>query len=281
MSTSPDSIRERLLIVAKEKKLAFQDLLNRYGAEQFLSRLSSSPFLEQFIFKGGSLLTYLIETDRQTRDLDFTIRRISNRVEEALEVIQKILNIKMDDGLTWHTPDGAPLNHPGMDYPGVRIKCLFALGKARGLVRMDLALGDVVKPRKISLQRIQYRGKPLIGVDFHVLAYPPESIFAEKLQIAIKRGEQNTRMKDYYDLYKLVKSAKLNPSILKQCIDKTFEKRTTDLNSTFWLGEDAFEKLQIIWSAYIKKIKIGDAPKELREIVNMVNQQLKAIYNDE
>src|SRR3989338_5754411 len=130
-----ESIRAKLLNVAKEDKVIFQDLLHRYGAEQFLARLSSSDFLERFIFKGGSLLTYLIDTKRQTKDLDFSIRQIGNKVEDALTIIRGILEIPMDDGLTWDEPTGTPLNHPEMDYPGVRIKCVFRLGTARGLLR--------------------------------------------------------------------------------------------------------------------------------------------------
>ena len=281
MKKSAESIRAKLLTVSKEKQIVFQDLLNRYGAEQFLARLSASAHVEQFIFKGGSLLTYLIETDRRTKDLDFTIRKMNCEVGEALAIIGKILEILLDDGLTWRSPQGAPLSHPEMDYPGVRIKCPFVLGKARGMVRMDLAVGDVVKPRRIDLARIRYRGEPLVGEDFPIMAYPPETIFAEKLQIAVSRGGQNTRMKDYHDLFKLAQSNTLKTSVLRRAIKQTFDKRTTNFGTALTVSDESLEKLQEYWSAYIRKMKITDAREAIRDVVSVINQLLQVVYEDE
>ena len=67
------SLQARLVIVAREKKLEHQNLFNRFGVEQFLERLSRSSVARKFVFKGGTLLAYLIETDRKTRDLDFSV----------------------------------------------------------------------------------------------------------------------------------------------------------------------------------------------------------------
>ncbi|MFH1018854.1 MAG: nucleotidyl transferase AbiEii/AbiGii toxin family protein [Pseudomonadota bacterium] len=276
MTTNPESIRAKLLAVSKERKLVFQDLLNRYGAEQFLARLSASRFVDRFVFKGGSLLTYLIEADRRTKDLDFSVSKLDQDIEKSLAVIQKILDIPLDDGLTWLSASGMRLKNPEMEYPGLRIKCPFKLGTAKGLVRMDLAVGDVVDPKKISLQRIRYRGKPLIGPDFPIMAYPVETIFAEKLQIAVKRGGQNTRMKDYYDLYNLSRSKTLEPRLLRRSIEKTFQKRATPPISTLDLDNDALKRLQGYWSAYLRKMRITGAPDALADVVREVNRLLRA-----
>jgi len=277
MSTNPESIRAKLLSISKEDKISFQELLNRYGAEQFLARLSATPFVEKFIFKGGSLLTYLIDTERQTKDLDFSIRQVSNKVEDVVEIIHKILEVVADDGLTWDSPTGAPLNHPEMDYSGVRIKSLFRLGKAKGLVRMDFAIGDVVEAKKIPLERIRYRGKPLIGPDFDILAYPPETIFSEKLQIAIKRAGKNTRMKDYYDLLKLSQLPSLDPTLLKRSIDTTFTKRVTSTKTMIAFDDEVFEQLQLYWAGFIRKMRITDAPPLLKDVVKVINQKLETV----
>ena len=255
MENKAESIRAKLANVAKEEKITFQDLLYRYGAEQFLAKLSSSEFLERFIFKGGSLLTYLIDTERQTKDLDFSIRQVSNKVEDVLATIRRILEIPMDDGLIWDPPDGAPLNHPEMDYPGVRIRCVFRLGTAKGLLRMDLAIGDLVEAKKIPLERIRYRGQPLIGPDFNILAYPPETIFSEKLQIAIKRGIKNTRMKDYYDLFKLSRLESLNFETVRHNIEVTFSKRKTQTVAAIDFTSETIERLQAYWAAFLRKSK--------------------------
>lgn len=280
MTTNPASIRAKLLNISNDNKSSFQDLLNRFGAEQFLARLSASPFVDRFIFKGGSLLTYLIHTERQTKDLDFSIRQVSNQVEELLGVINSILSISLDDGLTWDLPTGSPLNHPEMEYPGVRIKCLFRLGTAKGMVHMDLAVGDSVEAKKTSLERIRYRGKPLIGQDFTILAYPPETIFSEKLQIVMKRAGLNTRMKDYYDLFKLAHLESLNPTHVRQSIERTFSNRGTDLKTEIVFEAEVFERLQLYWAAFVKKMNLTDVPTILTDLVAVINHRMKAIYND-
>src|SRR3989338_11191849 len=98
---NPESIKAKLLNIAQIEKEVFQELLNRYGGEQFLARLSQSAYANKFIFKGGSLLTYLLDSKRKTRDLDFLIRHISNKVNDATRIIQEIIVIRLDDGLTW------------------------------------------------------------------------------------------------------------------------------------------------------------------------------------
>ncbi len=276
-----ESIRAKLLNVANEEKIVFQDLLHRYGAEQFLARLSSSKFLERFIFKGGSLLTYLIDTERQTKDLDFSIRQISNKIEDALTIISSILEIAMDDGLTWNEPTGEPLNHPEMDYPGIRIKCVFRLGTARGLLRMDLAIGDLVEAKKTPLSRIRYHGQALIGPDFDIFAYPPETIFSEKLQIAIHRGIQNTRMKDYYDLLKLCRLESLDWAAVRKNIKATFANRKTNVITAIDFDPVVIERLQVYWSSFVRKSKIMDAPSLIQEVINNINQMLKKVFQND
>src|SRR3989338_7881530 len=131
MPVNIPSLHAKLLNIARAQKIELQLLLNRLGAEQFLYRLSLSPFADKFIFKGGSLLAYLIESDRKTKDLDFSIRQMKSQVEDTVKTIESILDIAVDDGITWKNVDGAPLIHPEMDYPGARIACHFLLGKMR------------------------------------------------------------------------------------------------------------------------------------------------------
>lgn len=277
MTTNPASIRAKLLNISNDNKISFQDLLNRFGAEQFLARLSASPFVDRFIFKGGSLLAYLIHTERQTKDLDFSIRQVSNQVGDLLGVIKSILSVSLDDGLVWDEPTATSLNHPEMEYPGVRTKCLFRLGTARGVLHTDFAAGDLVEAKKTPLERIRYRGKPLLGQDFTILAYPLETIFSEKLQIVIKRAGMNTRMKDYYDLFKLARLESLNPAKVRQSIERTFSNRDTDLKAEIVFEAEVFERLQLYWAAFVKKMNLTDVPATLTDIVATINHRLKEI----
>lgn len=281
MSLNPESVRAKLFNISQDKKMMFQDLLNRYGAEQFLAKLAASPFRSQFVFKGGTLLTYLIDTERQTRDLDFSVKSEDYRIDAVATVIEHILNVFIDDALLWDIPSIEKLSHPEMDYPGFRIKCPFKLGNAKGLVRMDLAIGDIVEPKEFILERIKYRGEPLTGNDFSILIYPLEAIFAEKLQIALNRAETNTRMKDYYDLFKLSQLNSLDMILLARNIRNTFSKRGTNLQNVINFNEKAIEQLQFSWSQFVRKMKIVDAPHNLRDIIYSINQKLEEMNNND
>jgi len=243
MPVNIPSLHAKLLNISRAQKIDLQLLLNRLASEQFLYRLSISPYAKKFIFKGGSLLTYLIKTSRKTRDLDFSIKQLNNQVDDIVKIIRSILEMEVDDGITWKKIDGAPLIHPEMDYPGVRIACHFLFGKMRGMVRLDLAIGDLVEPVAMTLERMRYKDKPIFGPSFSLLAYPSETIFAEKLQIIFKKQGRNTRMKDYYDLFLLIRQD-LNRKNLKKCIQDVFYNRKTPFHNQIQFEQAEYAQLQ-------------------------------------
>ena len=271
------SLHAKLLNIARKEGIEFQLLLNRFGAEQFLARLSQSDFVNKFIFKGGALLAYLIDTDRKTKDLDFTINQLGNQVEEVTAIIQSVLKIPMDDCVDWGEVEGSPLTHPDMPSPGVRTICHFLVGKMRGHVQIDMAVGEVQEAILTPLKRIRYKNEPLMGDDFPILSYPRELIFAEKLQIALKKAEDTTRLRDFYDMFKLTEN-KLDHDLLKSCLAAVFAKRETEMISEFLLSDKAITKLQTYWEAYIVKAKLKMAPKKIETIISAINAQLKEIH---
>ena len=259
MSVNIPSLKAKLLNMAKEKNIELQMLLDRFGAEQFLARLSQSPVGNQFIFKGGSLLVYLIETNRKTRDIDFSIKQLSNQADDLLKVIQAILDIPLDDGVTWGRAEAEILSHLDLEEPGARILCPFHLGQMRGKVQIDLALGDVVEPVQMMLPRMCYKGLPLMGDDFSILTYPPESIFAEKLHIALAKKEANSRMKDYYDLLKLSQSLD-SPKKLRAAIEATFQNRKMAVPRGILFNAAQIEALQTRWAHFLTREKLYGSP---------------------
>lgn len=277
MPVNIESLRARLLNLSKEKKIDFQWLLNRLGAEQFLYRLSQSPHAEKFIFKGGSLLTYLIESDRKTKDLDFSVRQITSQVDEVAKIIRSILEIHVDDGIAWKEVEGEPLVHPDMDYPGTRMICRFLFGNMKGVVRMDMAIGDVVEAVRMPLERMKYKGKPIFGEPFSLLVYPPETIFAEKLHISVKKKGQNTRMKDYYDLSRLI-DHHLDQRKLKECIQATFANRNLPLVTQIEFKSEELTRLQVYWEHFLKRDKMENLPATIVAMIDKVNAFLKKLY---
>jgi predicted nucleotidyltransferase component of viral defense system len=232
------SLQAQLLNLSKERGIAFQVLLSRLGAEQFLYRLSISEYVDKFIFKGGSLLLYLTDSERKTRDLDFSIREIGNQVDDLIRIVESVLSIEVDDGIEWEKVLGELLSHPEMEATGVRLHCHFLMGKMQGAVHIDVAYGDIVDASRLSLERMKYKGKSFFDEELSLFVYSLETIFSEKFHIAVKKGSQNTRMKDYYDLFKLC-DHDLNCNKLKRNIESTFKSR--NLEPSYRLDFDSSE----------------------------------------
>jgi predicted nucleotidyltransferase component of viral defense system len=273
---SVESLQAQILNLSKERNITFQLLLSRFGSEQFLYRLSVSKYSDQFVFKGGSLLLYLTDSERKTRDLDFSIKDISNHVDDVVRVIESVLSIKVDDGIEWQEVVGEVLNHPEMDVSGVRTHCHFLLGKMKGSVHMDMAFGDVVNAIKVPLQRIKYKGKPFFEEELILHVYPLETVFAEKFYIALTKGAQNTRMKDYYDLFKLC-DQDLNHAKLKHDIKETFSYRNLEPVYGFDFDNSDFGRLETYWKHFLNREEVKDAPGTIGEVIIKVNTFVKTI----
>ena len=90
-------------------------------------------------------------------------------------------------------------------------------------LKLDITTGDKITPKEIS-----YEFKLLLeDRSIRVLAYNLETVLAEKLETIISRGDQNTRPRDFYDVYILSKLQSNNIEIeqLKSAIQATAEKK--------------------------------------------------------
>lgn len=273
------SLQAQLLNLSKERGIAFQVLLSRLGAEQFLYRLSISEYVDKFIFKGGSLLLYLTDSERKTRDLDFSIREIGNQVEDIRRIVESVLSIEVDDGIEWGKVAGELLSHPEMDVTGVRLHCHFLLGKMQGAVHIDVACGDMADTLRLSLQRMKYKGKYFFEEDLSLFVYSLEAIFSEKFHIAVKKGSQNTRMKDYYDLSKLCDQA-LSCNRLKRNIELTFKNRNLEPSYSLDFDSSEYARLETYWRHFLNRDEVKDAPNTISEVIEKINLFMKTLLNE-
>lgn len=104
------------------------------------------------------------------------------------------------DGFSFYYESVELLEQPRMDYPGYRVSLRAIFGRMKDRIHIDIGIGDVVSPAMRELNLLQYRGKPLFESEISLMVYPPETIFAEKLETVISKGAINSRMKDYHDL---------------------------------------------------------------------------------
>lgn len=70
------------------------------------------------------------------------------------------------------------------------------------------------------------------------ISYPPESVISEKLQTVLTGAENNSRSKDFYDIYTILKTKtdKINFYSLKVAVSLTFKYRNTILTKEISLN---------------------------------------------
>ncbi len=129
----------------------------------------------------------------------------------------------------------------------------------------------------MPLARLSYRNELLGGKPFSLLAYSPETVFAEKLQISLRKGGQNTRMKDYYDLVKLIAHG-LDRAKLKKCIVDVFANRETPIATQIQFEDAEHTQLQTYWEHFLKREKMTDVPANIKEMIHVINAFLKTVY---
>lgn len=176
--------------------------------ERFLERVASSQYKDNFIIKGGMLVTAMVGVAlRSTMDIDTSIKNQNLSAEDAKRIVDDIKDINLGDGVTFEVKEVSNIMDE-MEYPGIRFIMNAVMGKLVTPMKIDISTGDVITPRAI-----EYKYKLLLDDrSISLWSYNLETILAEKLQTVLARGLLNTRMRDFYDIKTLL-------SIYEQDID--------------------------------------------------------------
>lgn len=272
------SVQAQLKNMARAEGKNFQLLLIRYFQERILFRLSQSQYANRFCLKGGALV-YALEQEksRPTMDLDFLGVNVSRDPEGLIPLYEEILSMKYEpDGVTFDTSSISisEIIKEG-NYNGTRIKIIAFLGKIRQNMQIDIGFGDTVTPKPIHMKY-----PTLLAMDEpEVLAYSVETIIAEKFEAMIDLAEMNSRMKDFYDLYRLLQPGKYDASVLRQAISNTFHTRGTMTPKEHVLFQEAFslnEKRISQWNTFLKKSKLENI--SFGAVHLQITEVLKPIY---
>lgn len=262
-SDKAKSIKARLLNMADGDNKKYQQLIVRFLHERLLYRLSKSAYRERFILKGGALLYAFGEfVPRPTLDMDFMGRHIDNDKENILEAFRKIAAISYpEDGITFQPQTMSAENITvEKKYPGVRISMGANIGTYRQNLTLDVGFGDVIIPRPMELEYptiFETTDEPSI------MAYSLETVVAEKFQTMIDRGRFNSRMKDYFDLYRILSVHSFEETVLLEAIASTFRNRGTEYVGQHDFFSDDFgndKMLNLQWNNYIRKMKLDLPP---------------------
>jgi predicted nucleotidyltransferase component of viral defense system len=248
-------LRQRLFNLAQERREDFGLVLTRYGLECFLYRLAQSQYRDQFILKGALLFELWTHRPyRPTRDLD-----LEGQGENSIPRIKRLLAEVMsqaveDDGLVFDPKSLRVVRiKEEQEYEGLRVNLVARLERARIHMQIDIGFGDLIVPPP---RQIQYPAM----LDFpsaRIRAYPREAVVAEKLEALVKLGMANTRMKDFYDLWKLSRDFDFDGALLTEAIKATFQRRgtqvpfATPLALTDEFSRDTQKARQ--WQAFLKK----------------------------
>ena len=251
------SIKQRLLNMARDQNRAFDILLVRFALERLLFRLSLSAYRDNYILKGGMLVTQWLEHgNRETRDMDFL--GFGEADAEAIKAIfAEIMTIASDDGLAFDTEAlAASAIREEMEYGGIRLRTTAYIERTHIPVTLDIGFGDALAT---SSDRIDYPS--LLGMERpSIRAYPPAAVIAEKFQAVVALGLANGRMKDFYDLWAIPKAMPIDEAALDAAIAATFNRRTTPvpsdrpvgLSETMAQDADAARR----WRVYIESLEI-------------------------
>jgi predicted nucleotidyltransferase component of viral defense system len=218
------SLKAKIRNIAQEKNISAQVVLQNYMFERFLARLSVSEYKDTFILKGGLLIAAMVGLDtRSTMDMDATIRSYPLDEEHIRGAIEKICAMAADDRIDFQFIGIGPIRDDD-NYGGFRVSINAIYEIINTPLSIDITSGDVITPKPI--RRIF---KPLFSEEkqFELWTYNVETILAEKIETILRRGEFNTRPRDFYDVYIIAKTQCYNADILHQAISATASHRGT------------------------------------------------------
>ena len=278
MGFTPEQIKGRIKSVAKQNNADARTLMRIYMMERFLERLAQSEYRDNFIIKGGILVTAMIGVaHRSTMDIDTSMKNLNLSAEDALRVVNRVKDIDLDDGVSFDVKDVSNIMDE-MEYPGIRVTMNANVGRLITPLKIDISTGDVITPRAIEFNYDLL----LEDRSISLWSYNLETILAEKLQTVLARGILNTRMRDFYDIRMLLDTYedKVNKVVLKDAFAATCNKRGTD-----HLQEQAEEiikiievdeQLQVLWRAYQKKYSYA-AEIDYASVINGVRKLMNGI----
>lgn len=255
-------------------------LLKSFFFDAFLKRLATSSYSDNFVFKGGFLLSTSLGIDlRSTMDIDFLLRKLSLDRNNVIKVIKEVASIDLDDGVVFEFQSIDEIRQED-NYGGYNVTLLGRLENIKEIVSIDIAAGDPITPKAVN-----YEYKCLFDNDvLKFKAYNFETILAEKLQTILFRGIANSRSKDFYDLFIIYKFRwdDIDVTVLKKAFENTCNYR-----ETIFTRADATKILENIsndptmetrWNTYRRRNKYVEGI-EFKEALDVARLVLESVFD--
>lgn len=275
---TPEQLKGSIRSMAAKKNLRAQEVLQMFLFERVLERLAASKYQNNFILKGGLLISSMIGiSERTTMDMDTTVRGVQMEEDEIVAAVTEILAIDVGDGIAFEYQSIEPIREEDA-YNNFRVHLRAKYGKIDSPMKIDVTTGDVITPAAI---RYDF---PMLFDDktVPVMAYTLETVLAEKYETIIRRNIGTTRARDFYDLHTLYRSRKneIRPDILKAAVLHTAQKRDSvdDIHDWKDIITDIHEEpaLYQLWENYVADNKyIGELA--FHEVLNTVDEVAKLL----
>lgn len=270
------SVKARLLNRARQTGTVFSELLQRYAMERFLYRLSRSEYAGQFVLKGALLFAVWSDYSRRTTlDIDL-LGFVENSLNSLEKTVREVCAVPVcEDGIMFDPSSVKAVRiKEDADYEGVRLLISATIERSRQTVQIDVAFGDSMVPDAVT------QPFPVL-LDFPapvLRCYHPLTVLAEKFEAMVKLGSLNSRMKDFYDVWCIIKQSSFSAEEVRTACKSTFSNRGTSfaVEGDFFSEEFAVApEKQMQWQAFCRKQNLaGTAPDLFQTVV----KELRAFF---
>ncbi len=256
-----------------------QLVLQNYMLERLLERISFSKYNDNFILKGGYFIASLFGlAARSTMDIDATIKAFPVTEESIKEMFLDIIEVQINDGIQFELVSITEIREKD-DYQGFRLQFFANYGTMRIPIKVDITTGDSIVPQEMRYDyKLMFEDRSL-----HIFSYNFETLLAEKLETIISRSTENTRARDFYDVFIFLKLKRneIDTGILKQALDNTAQKRGTGIMishrqevltsiSNSQIMQNQWKKYSKTYS-YAADIDFDECISAIRELMSEIN----------
>lgn len=252
ITKNPMQLKAIIKKKAAEKNISAQLVMQNYMLERLLERISLSEYRDNFVLKGGFLISAIVGLDtRATMDLDTTIKGFTLTQESIRSVFEQICMVEIDDDVHFELASIGDIRD-GDEYPGIRVGLKANYPPISVPLTVDVTTGDVITPREI-----EYTFSLLFDDrSISIWAYNLETVLAEKIETVLSRSIANTRPRDFYDIYVLwqLRGEECNIETLRKALEHTTRKRKSQqvLSNYRSIVEEIqkSQQLQSFWKRY-------------------------------
>lgn len=232
-------LKDKVRNISKGDNNIAKGLIRNYIMERFLERVSVSDYCNNFILKGGMLVASIIGVDmRATMDIDATVKSLPVNANDAQRIISEICAVPLEDSVNFRITSVSDIM-TDFEYPGVRMILEATLERMRQVIKIDISTDDVITPSAVEYEyKLMFEDRTI-----WLLTYNVETLLAEKIQTIFARGIANTRLRDFYDVYEIMKICATE--VDKELLSKTF-RATCKKRETIFSREEMLEILTMI-----------------------------------